>query len=69
MKPTTKKAVALVVALGAVVAACGSDDDAATEPEATEAAETTDGETETTEAAETTDGEAPMVKRSARPTS
>jgi hypothetical protein len=58
MKPTTKKAVALVVALGAVVAACGSDDDAATEPEATEATEATDGETETTEAAETTDGEA-----------
>jgi hypothetical protein len=58
MKPTTKKAVALVVALGAVVAACGSDDDATTEPEATEAAESTDGETETTEAAESTDGEA-----------
>ncbi|HSP27400.1 MAG TPA: hypothetical protein VLN74_02540 [Ilumatobacteraceae bacterium] len=50
MTPTTKKALALVVALGAVAAACGSDDDTSSEPAAT------DGETVTTdEASETTD--------------
>ena len=32
MTPTTKKALALVVALGAVAAACGSDDDSSSEP-------------------------------------
>ena len=52
-----QEGLALVVALGAVVAACGSDDDAATEPEATDAAtEATDAATETTDdMTETTD--------------
>jgi hypothetical protein len=60
MTPTTKKALALVVALSAVAAACGSDDDTTSEPAATDGetvttegeTETTDGDTETTEAAD-----------------
>jgi len=45
MTPTTKKALALVVALGAVAAACGSDDDTSSEPAATDGGEpaATDG--------------------------
>ena len=43
MTPTTKKALALVVALGAVTAACGSDDDSSSEPAATD--DMADGET------------------------
>jgi hypothetical protein len=43
MKPTTKKALAFVVALSAVAAACGSDDDSSSEPAST------DGETVTTD--------------------
>ena len=57
MTPTTKKALALVVALGAVTAACGSDDDSSSEPAATDGeTTTTDGETTTTD--EMADGEA-----------
>ena len=38
MKPTTKKALAVIVAFGAVAAACGSDDDTTSEPASTDAA-------------------------------
>jgi len=54
MTPTTKKALAFVVALSAVAAACGSDDDNTSEPAAT------GGETVTTD--DMTEGEAVCPK-------
>jgi hypothetical protein len=55
MKPTTKKALAVIVAFGAVAAACGSDDDTTSEPASTDAA-TDDTIAEETDGA--SDGEA-----------
>ena len=57
MTPTTKKALALVVALGAVAAACGSDDDSSSESATTDGETiSTDGDTVTTD--DMADGEA-----------
>jgi len=51
MNPTSKKALGLTIALAAVVAACGSDDDSSSEPATTEATESTDA-SESTEASD-----------------
>ena len=57
MNPTSKKALGLTIALAAVVAACGSDDDSSSEPASTEATESTEAAatTEATESTEATD--------------
>ncbi len=57
MTPTTKKALACIVALSAVAAACGSDDDTSSESAGNDDATATTDASSDEDTAETTDGE------------